>query len=391
MNTDFENQLKETFEHFEADVNPQTWMNIQQGLQASSSLNPNPGPNTGAAITQTSGWLAKLSTVITIGAVTAITISGIWYFSGQGKQEATPLSQTNSGMEQMPTNNMAKVENANPSFANQQPQNKAISQPDNQANSLAKNVPVTPQNNDLQNNNTGNSKEVVSSSTNVSEINKSERSTDIKIQDAITKAESENATTQKTGEKKDKNIQQLIQSFQNQPIAYIVANPISGSAPLTVNFLNNGYANEVTWNFGNETSNENQTSHLFQSPGSYLVKLTAKDQQGIVFTDEVTIIVKENEQGLTSSVNDIQNVFTPNGDGYNDVFKIKGNNIVTLDALIFNSNGKKIYHWTDPQGGWDGKIAGANYALEGSYYYIIEAKGTDGKVYQFKGSLTLIR
>ena len=67
----------------------------------------------------------------------------------------------------------------------------------------------------------------------------------------------------------------------------------------------------------------------------------------------------------------IPNVFTPNGDGRNDIFKIKTVGVKTLNCVIFDRWGLKMYDWEGLNGGWDGFTKNGE-ATDGSYYYIIE-------------------
>jgi gliding motility-associated-like protein len=88
----------------------------------------------------------------------------------------------------------------------------------------------------------------------------------------------------------------------------------------------------------------------------------------------------------------IPNVFTPNGDGINEIFYVSTNGVTEITGTIFNRWGKKIFEWNGTPSttlGWDGKING-NKAEDGAYYYIISAKGADGKEYNEKGYLQLI-
>lgn len=94
-------------------------------------------------------------------------------------------------------------------------------------------------------------------------------------------------------------------------------------------------------------------------------------------------------------------VFTPNGDGHNDVFipefingKVEPTSnvvqgIIELEGKIFNRWGNMIYQWNG-ENWWDGKYNGKDVA-EGTYFYVITAKGTDGVNYNKKGSVALIR
>ena len=85
------------------------------------------------------------------------------------------------------------------------------------------------------------------------------------------------------------------------------------------------------------------------------------------------------------------NAFSPNGDGTNDVFKAKEQQgIIEFHAYIFNRWGQKLYEWTDPDEGWDGTTEGRD-VKEGVYYVLVKAKGVDGKVYNIRKDVNLLR
>ena len=86
----------------------------------------------------------------------------------------------------------------------------------------------------------------------------------------------------------------------------------------------------------------------------------------------------------------VPNVFTPNGDGYNDVFKVDYRNIKSFNCIIFNRWGKKIYEYSDISKGWNG-IDHGTIASDGVYFYIIKATGSDNIDYNIHGYITLIK
>src|SRR5262249_70986 len=53
----------------------------------------------------------------------------------------------------------------------------------------------------------------------------------------------------------------------------------------------------------------------------------------------------------------LMNIFTPNGDGKNDVFEIKAKNLNSLAVTIFDQSGKLVYQWNGLDGMWDGNLA----------------------------------
>ena len=110
----------------------------------------------------------------------------------------------------------------------------------------------------------------------------------------------------------------------------------------------------------------------------------------------------------------VPNVFTPNGDGANDEFRVAYRSIKEFHCWVYNRWGHLVYEWTDPAKGWDGTIGGKP-AAEGAYFYVIRALGTDADknakytikpiynkklkkqdegligVYQLSGSINLLR
>lgn len=86
----------------------------------------------------------------------------------------------------------------------------------------------------------------------------------------------------------------------------------------------------------------------------------------------------------------IPNVFTPNGDQKNDLFKITGNGIKNLQCSIYDRWGLKLFEWTGINGGWDGNVK-TGIAPSGTYYYIINYTDLKEKSTTEKGFLNLFR
>lgn len=84
----------------------------------------------------------------------------------------------------------------------------------------------------------------------------------------------------------------------------------------------------------------------------------------------------------------IPNLFTPNGDGTNDLFEIRGLNLFAQnDLVIVNRWGNEVYKSNNYQNNWSGE--GLN---EGTYYYLLRVKENATASWQvFKGYITLIR
>jgi len=89
----------------------------------------------------------------------------------------------------------------------------------------------------------------------------------------------------------------------------------------------------------------------------------------------------------------IPNVFTPNGDGSNDNFRIDCENEIKFDLTIFNRWGTKVFVSTDKNNMWNGKDynTGSDCAA-GTYFYVftykLRGQDSDKTVH---GTITLIR
>jgi gliding motility-associated-like protein len=86
----------------------------------------------------------------------------------------------------------------------------------------------------------------------------------------------------------------------------------------------------------------------------------------------------------------VPNVFTPNGDGKNDVLRVYGNYIRSVDFKIFNQWGQLIFSTTDATAGWDGKHKGQLQPV-GVYSYTLKLVRQDGTTVTKKGAVNLIQ
>jgi len=70
---------------------------------------------------------------------------------------------------------------------------------------------------------------------------------------------------------------------------------------------------------------------------------------------------------------EISDVFTPNGDGKNDIFYFPQKGVACFDCRIYNRWGRLLYRWNDPNAGWDGTIQQTGVPVQdGVYYYLLE-------------------
>ncbi|MEL6635973.1 MAG: gliding motility-associated C-terminal domain-containing protein, partial [Bacteroidota bacterium] len=106
---------------------------------------------------------------------------------------------------------------------------------------------------------------------------------------------------------------------------------------------------------------------------------------------EITMQVRE----LTSCPEDLiyaPNIFSPNGDGFNDDFRVLSTNIMEIDFLrVFDRWGALVWESSDINEGWDGTYRGQP-AGPGVYIYSLEAPCIlDDTTIRKMGDVTIVR
>jgi gliding motility-associated-like protein len=143
-------------------------------------------------------------------------------------------------------------------------------------------------------------------------------------------------------------------------------------------------SNSDSWNWtfagGNPATSNNQSPPVicFDEPGPHVITLQLTNIFGSATYSQVV-------NGEINCPFHIPNIFTPNGDGINDLFEVQG---VSSDfyLLIFNRWGIKIFesngNW------WDGTTGGDKKSPEGTYFYVLTVNGRPGI---YRGTVTLLR
>lgn len=131
--------------------------------------------------------------------------------------------------------------------------------------------------------------------------------------------------------------------------------------------------------------NSSDCNITFTENGTFYVRFVAANADGSCSCTSDTYEVSIGESKLLCP-----NAFTPyTSPGVNDEWRVSYQSIVEFKCDIFNRWGAKMISITDPSQGWDGKYNGKN-AGPGVYYYVINARGADGKVYKLSGDINII-
>ena len=169
---------------------------------------------------------------------------------------------------------------------------------------------------------------------------------------------------------------------------------LGGSAPADIRF-----SAEVTdgvihneWQIASDESfdnllfrfNEREIDFSFEEEGIYYARFIGSNSDGSCSSFSETFDITIGASDLR-----IPNAFSPNGDGVNDIWKVGYRSLLSFNCWIFDRYGNELYHFSDPTDGWDGKYRGKS-VKSGVYYYVIEARGADGKSYKKSGDINII-
>lgn len=123
-----------------------------------------------------------------------------------------------------------------------------------------------------------------------------------------------------------------------------------------------------SWTFGNHNfvNNQSQFTYLFNEAGNISIMLIVTDGQGCTDTAFTSVFV-------TTQLA-FPNVFSPNGDGSNDLFTFIFNAYREYEVTILNRWGNVMSkrYIVDENYLWDGLAPNGKLAAEGVYYYIVK-------------------
>ncbi|HIA10730.1 MAG TPA: T9SS type B sorting domain-containing protein [Flavobacteriales bacterium] len=114
--------------------------------------------------------------------------------------------------------------------------------------------------------------------------------------------------------------------------------------------------------------------------GPYNVTIT--DANGCDTVVTIELIAPNNDLFIPTA-------FSPDSDGNNDKFYVRGD-LISLNMIIYNRWGEKVFETTDKTKRWDGKLNGTPLPSD-SYGYYIEIVLPDGTEQIFKGDILLVR
>jgi gliding motility-associated-like protein len=86
----------------------------------------------------------------------------------------------------------------------------------------------------------------------------------------------------------------------------------------------------------------------------------------------------------------VPDIFSPNGDGANDILYARGSQIDKIEFTVFDRWGNQLFNSKNSNTGWDGTVNG-KLVNAGVYVYYVKALLDSGDLLEFKGDVTLVR
>ena len=145
-------------------------------------------------------------------------------------------------------------------------------------------------------------------------------------------------------------------------------------------------SNEVTWTwYLDSTVISGETfEYDFSRPGDYEVTQVVSSDFGCI--DSITLLVAVE----TDFYMYIPTAFTPDNDGVNDCFQIKGVGYEGYELVVLNRWGNEVYRTSDIDACWDGTFNGKNLPM-GAYSWRMIAYLPFDEIVIREGVLSLLR
>jgi gliding motility-associated-like protein len=145
------------------------------------------------------------------------------------------------------------------------------------------------------------------------------------------------------------------------------------------------------WEFGDPTSGaqngsqQPNSTHVYANEGIYTIQLIATDVDGCKHTVHKPDLVEVTQSNSLY----LPNAFTPNGDGENDILRVRGMVNGPFFMAVYNQWGELLFQSENPATGWDGNRNGLP-VHPGTYVYLLQIVA-DGKEQEVAGKVTLLR
>jgi gliding motility-associated-like protein len=172
-------------------------------------------------------------------------------------------------------------------------------------------------------------------------------------------------------------------TIKNTPIFNLVVNDEScgnQNGSILVSFVDVNFPIAYNWSNG-----EVEDSIYNLSAGNYSLTITDSNNCSATEATSITNVDEDCDYFIF-----IPTVFSPNGDGENDILFLRGKGIEEFSLVIYNRCGNKVFETNDLNVGWDGTYKGQSLNSAVFVYYV---KGTykNGDNLMQKGNISIVK
>lgn len=147
----------------------------------------------------------------------------------------------------------------------------------------------------------------------------------------------------------------------------------------------------ITWMPGDFLSCTACSQPLCFPDTSIVYIVTVTDNNDCLAGDDTVMITVDDSCNIfIPPAMELPTAFSPNGDGKNDVLRVLGSGVVSVEFTIYNRWGEQLFKSNNQQDGWDGTFNGKKQET-GVYVWQLHGKLTDGTVVNKSGNVTLVR
>jgi gliding motility-associated-like protein len=156
---------------------------------------------------------------------------------------------------------------------------------------------------------------------------------------------------------------------------------VGGTANLSAEVFGPG---DISWSPSNSLNCNDCPEVEAQPVLTTVYTVTVTDFNGCSGSAQVTVNVE------VEDITDVPSAFSPNNDGVNDILRVLGDGIESMNFRVFNRYGQLVFETTDQNEGWDGTFNG-NRLNQGVFAYTLEYTLVNGVSGEKEGSVTLIK
>lgn len=141
-------------------------------------------------------------------------------------------------------------------------------------------------------------------------------------------------------------------------------------------------ATDYRWSPAAGLSNPDIANPVASPIKTTVYTVEATTAEGCVVRDTLTIEVDESP--LSAATLYVPNLFSPNGDGQNDTFRLYGPNVSAISWQVYDRQGTKLFEANDLAAEWNGQHRGQP-VPNGVYLWKISGENANGAPLKFEG------